>query len=87
MSKRLREALDGLVYVPSVLEEEPEHSPAHAKGQVWDRRQLFKRLQTFKAGTWFAKPEGIRPQDCALRGWCNTALDTLTCEVGVPLTA
>ena len=48
---------------------------------MWDRGDLLRRLQSYKANTWFCKPPGAGPLDCARRGWVNTALDVLTCEV------
>lgn len=48
---------------------------------MWDRGDLLQRLQSYKANTWFCKPPGAGPLDCARRGWVNTALDVLTCEV------
>lgn len=54
---------------------------AAGKGRVWDRGDLFCRLQSFKPSTWFCKPEAIGPAACARRGWLNTAPDLLTCEV------
>ena len=49
--------------------------------RVWDRGDLLRRLQSYKANTWFCKPPGASPLDCARRGWVNTSLDMLTCEV------
>ncbi len=49
--------------------------------RVWDRSDLLRRLQSYKASTWFCKPPGAAPLDCARRGWINTSLDMLTCEV------
>lgn len=46
----------------------------------WDRRDLYRRLQTFRASTWFSKPAKIGPVECARRGWENTDVDELTCE-------
>ena len=48
---------------------------------MWDRSDLLRRLQSYKASTWFCKPPGAGPLDCARRGWINTSLDMLTCEV------
>ena len=82
VAKRLKDALDSMVYVPSVWQSEPVGEGPPAKGQVWDRRELFARLQTFRAANWFAKPEGIKPEDCARKGWRNAGPDLLACEVG-----
>ncbi|XP_078168819.1 C3HC zinc finger-like protein [Carex rostrata] len=46
----------------------------------WDRADLMRRLATFKAMTWFAKPKVISPVNCARRGWVNVELDTISCE-------
>lgn len=76
--KRLRSALDSLVCRSSPRDEQP----APGKGRPWDRNDLLHRLQSFRSSTWFAKPEGITPSQCARHGWLNTGLDTLGCEVG-----
>ncbi|KAL6615543.1 hypothetical protein ACP70R_037813 [Stipagrostis hirtigluma subsp. patula] len=46
----------------------------------WDRADLMRRLGTFKAMTWFAKPKVISPVNCARRGWTNVEPDVITCE-------
>uniref|UniRef100_A0A0D9V2P7 C3HC-type domain-containing protein n=1 Tax=Leersia perrieri TaxID=77586 RepID=A0A0D9V2P7_9ORYZ len=46
----------------------------------WDRADLMRRLATFKAMTWFAKPKVISPVNCARRGWTNIEPDVITCE-------
>ncbi|KAL6842518.1 hypothetical protein ACP4OV_027362 [Aristida adscensionis] len=46
----------------------------------WDRADLMRRLGTFKAMTWFAKPKVISPVNCARRGWINIEPDVITCE-------
>uniref|UniRef100_A0A0E0FPB8 C3HC-type domain-containing protein n=1 Tax=Oryza nivara TaxID=4536 RepID=A0A0E0FPB8_ORYNI len=46
----------------------------------WDRADLMRRLATFKAMTWFAKPKVISPVNCARRGWINIEPDVITCE-------
>ncbi|KAJ4768678.1 Nuclear-interacting partner of ALK [Rhynchospora pubera] len=46
----------------------------------WERGDLIRRLATFKAMTWFAKPKVISPVNCARRGWVNVELDTISCE-------
>ncbi|CAL4948839.1 unnamed protein product [Urochloa decumbens] len=46
----------------------------------WDRADLMRRLGTFKAMTWFAKPKVISPVNCARRGWTNIEPDVITCE-------
>ena len=45
-----------------------------------DRRDYIRRVATFRPAVWFAKPEGLRPVDCARRGWTCVGLDTLECE-------
>ncbi|XP_073008149.1 uncharacterized protein [Typha latifolia] len=46
----------------------------------WDRGDLMRRLATFKAMTWFAKPKVINPVNCARRGWINVEVDVIVCE-------
>ncbi|KAK1665518.1 hypothetical protein QYE76_053677 [Lolium multiflorum] len=46
----------------------------------WDRRDLVRRLASFKAMTWFAKPKAVSPVNCARRGWTNIEPDIITCE-------
>lgn len=46
----------------------------------WDRGDLIRRLATFKAMTWFAKPQVINALNCARRGWINVDIDTIACE-------
>lgn len=46
----------------------------------WDRADLLRRLQGYKAQTWFAKPAAIAPPHCARHGWCNVDADTLQCD-------
>uniref|UniRef100_A0ACD5VLU4 Uncharacterized protein n=1 Tax=Avena sativa TaxID=4498 RepID=A0ACD5VLU4_AVESA len=46
----------------------------------WDRRDLVRRLASFKAMTWFAKPKAVSPVNCARRGWANIEPDIITCE-------
>ncbi|XP_016485951.2 uncharacterized protein LOC107806325 [Nicotiana tabacum] len=46
----------------------------------WDRDDLFTRIATFKAMTWFAKPKAISSVNCARRGWINVDMDTIACE-------
>ena len=45
-----------------------------------DRRDYLRRVATFRPAVWFAKPEGLRPVDCARRGWTCVGVDTLECE-------
>ena len=40
---------------------------------------LMDRIATFKALTWFGKPSELSPPVCALHGWVNVDLDTLSC--------
>lgn len=91
--ERIQKALDSLLYLPHLKAQNEQANLASlgspgsqegGKGRVWDRGDLFRRLATFKAGTWFCKPEPISPVECARRGWLNTGVDMLTCEVGLP---
>lgn len=94
--ERIRRALDKMLYLPHLQAQHadpslPTAAPAGAGGssrngsagvgRPWDRGDLFRRLATFKSGTWFCKPQSISPVECARRGWTNTAPDLLTCEV------
>ena len=45
-----------------------------------DRRDYLRRVATFRPAVWFAKPEPMRPVDCARRGWTCVGPDTLECE-------
>ncbi|XP_061167126.1 uncharacterized protein LOC133175981 [Saccostrea echinata] len=47
----------------------------------WDRDAFFQRVQTFSITTWFGKPEGLSPLQCAKYGWRNTESDMLQCGV------
>ena len=86
--ERIQRALDSLVYLPHLKEKalqtviSPVNSKdAGGKGRLWDRGDLFRRLQTFKPATWFCKPDPISPAECARRGWLNSGPDMLSCEV------
>ncbi|XP_057841283.1 uncharacterized protein LOC131050968 isoform X2 [Cryptomeria japonica] len=46
----------------------------------WDRRDLVRRLATFKSMTWFGKPKVVGPVNCARRGWVNVDIDLIACE-------
>ncbi|GAB4813057.1 hypothetical protein N2152v2_000103 [Parachlorella kessleri] len=85
--ERIQRALDSLVYLPHLKEKalqtviSPVNSKdAGGKGRLWDRGDLFRRLQTYKPATWFCKPDTISPVECARRGWLNTGPDMLSCE-------
>eukprot|EP00929_Paragymnodinium_shiwhaense_P018805 TRINITY_DN13023_c0_g1_i1.p1 TRINITY_DN13023_c0_g1~~TRINITY_DN13023_c0_g1_i1.p1 ORF type:complete len:435 (-),score=75.23 TRINITY_DN13023_c0_g1_i1:59-1297(-) len=39
----------------------------------------YRRLRTFQAPTWFNKPAGISPIQCARRGWTNSGQDKISC--------
>jgi hypothetical protein len=87
---RLRRALDDMVHLPRLRERQAAGGGAAAllvagggppgAGRPWDRGDLLRRLQTFRAATWFAKPEAISPVECARRGWANAGPDLLRCE-------
>ena len=94
---RLRRALDALVYLPSLTGAPDPAAPACAAvaaavtartgrapappARPWDRGDLHRRLATFSAATWFAKPKGAQAGDAAARGWANAGPDLLACEV------
>ncbi|CAM8919384.1 unnamed protein product [Rhodiola kirilowii] len=56
------------------------HPDIIPKCRPWDRTDLIKRLATFKAMTWFAKPKVVDAVNCARRGWINVDLDIIACE-------
>lgn len=82
-SRRNKPALE----LPATLQ---RHSSVHCvTGQghhpcrTWDRGDLLRRLHSFKSSTWFCKPPGAGPMECARRGWVNHSMDMLSCEVGL----
>lgn len=89
---RIQKALDSLIYLPS-LKDRAAQSPASNSDvpqrpgprtwqcRPWDRGDLLRRLQTYRPATWFCKPKCAGPIACARRGWANTDLDVLSCEV------
>ena len=95
---RIQKALDSLIYLPLLkgrsAAEPPEAGPDAPQPlpgmqarqcRPWDRGDLLRRLQSFQPATWFCKPACAGPVACARRGWANTGLDQLTCEV-LPIT-
>lgn len=87
--ERLKKALDSLIFMPHLRDRQsrstfssliPADTDPTSKGKPWDKADLFKRLQTFRSNTWFAKPDAISPVECARRGWQNTGVDRLGCE-------
>lgn len=91
---RVRKALEALVYIKSSQHDSNSaencslttvsSASAPAKGakyRPWDRSDLFRRLRSFTSSKWFCKPECISPLECARRGWLNSKLDRLQCEV------
>ena len=91
---RIQRALDSLIYLPLLKGRsaaEPPETEADAllplpsvqarQCKPWDRGDLLRRLQSFQPATWFCKPACAGPVACARRGWANTGLDQLTCEV------
>ena len=47
----------------------------------WHKRDLYQRLRSYRSSTWFGKPQAVSALVCASRGWQNTDVDVLTCEV------
>ena len=87
--QRLKKALDAMIFLPHLKDRQaksvlsallPDEKGPHTTGRPWDKGDLFRRLKTFKASTWFAKPDPISAEECARRGWQNTDVDTITCE-------
>jgi len=88
--ERLKNALDSMIFLPHLKDRQTQNSLASlfsdskttsGVGRPWDKGDLFRRLQTFRASTWFAKPDAIGAGQCARHGWENTGVDMLTCEV------
>jgi len=91
---RARKALDNLVYLEGLtsrtLAQKGTDAPSTSAAQAvpeshracrpWDRDDLFRRLRTFSARTWFCKPAPVSPLNCARRGWENLGVDRLGCE-------
>jgi hypothetical protein len=40
---------------------------------------IYHRLRSYSATTWFGKPPQLSAQECAGKGWTNTGPDQLTC--------
>jgi hypothetical protein len=84
--ERLKKALDSMIFLPHLRDRQAQSNSllfpdsSGGNGRPWDRGDLFRRLQTFKASTWFAKPTCVGPVECARRGWENVGVDLLTCE-------
>ena len=54
---------------------------AHSRdARPHDRRDYIRRVSSFRPANWFAKPDGMRPDQCAKRGWVCIEPDTLQCE-------
>ncbi|BDA42042.1 probable nuclear-interacting partner of ALK at N-terminal half [Coccomyxa sp. Obi] len=88
-AERARRALDSLVYLPSLKghssksgsqSSPPGPGRGHHPCRTWDRGDLLRRLHSFKSSTWFCKPPGAGPMECARRGWVNHSMDMLSCE-------
>ena len=91
--EKARQALDSLLATPE--ETDPGvsaehgvhglHGGAHKEQphtcRPWDSQDLFRRLRTFRSGSWFAKPDAASALACASRGWRNARPETLQCEV------
>lgn len=71
---KAKHLLDQLIYPP------PSHQQQALPLIPLEQQALFSRLQSFTATTWFGKPPGLTPLDCALKGWRNTSPDMLTCD-------
>ncbi|KAK9834495.1 hypothetical protein WJX74_002926 [Apatococcus lobatus] len=93
MSEKLKQSLERFVKAgPQVAgDEDPaliaslfpskERRNADHGIRPFQREDLYRRLHTYKVGTWFCKPEVAGPLACALRGWINTGVDLISCEV------
>lgn len=92
--KEKQNELSSLLF-PSSAENEDDHERKKAErissslegkhailegGKPWDRKDFYRRLQTFRASTWFSKPKCISAIECARRGWENSNEDILKCE-------
>ena len=89
---RLRQALDGLVYMredvmaPGVATtssgpRQDALRTTHA-ARPWSRTDYLRRLGTFSPGTWFGTPRGVGvdPSSLAQRGWRLRAHGVIACE-------
>ncbi|PKA60561.1 hypothetical protein AXF42_Ash019454 [Apostasia shenzhenica] len=47
----------------------------------WERVDLLRRLATFMPSNWFGKPQGASSLACTSRGWVNTGIDKIDCEI------
>jgi hypothetical protein len=86
---RATESFGGEALAADALAENPSNPNAITGGlhrirrheaRPADRRDYLRRVQTFRPAVWFAKPPGLRPVDCARRGWTCVGVDTLECE-------
>ena len=86
---RATESFGGEALAADALAENPSNPNANTGGlhrirrheaRPADRRDYLRRVQTFRPAVWFAKPPGLRPVDCARRGWSCVGVDTLECE-------
>lgn len=50
--------------------------PQQGHGSLGD---IYHRLRSYSATTWFGKPPQLSAQECAGKGWTNTGPDQLTC--------
>lgn len=55
--------------------------PCKQMVRPWSYSDFLDRLRTFKASTWFAKPEYLSALRCARFGWRNENVDCLVCTV------
>lgn len=55
------------------------------KCRPWSEADFFHRLRTFTPQRWFGKSLALTPPRCAAQGWVNVDMDTLVCELYVPL--
>ena len=67
-------------------EQQPQSGAGLRRCRPWSRDDMLERARTFRVGLWSAPPPGLRPLECARRGWfADGAPDTLGCSCGARL--